>query len=65
MPLRVAGLMSDAPYEEVAALSRGVSKALQEADCPIKDWSESRTADLKLSRYLWNNAESPLSSCGG
>lgn len=35
MPLRVAGLMSDAPYEEVAAQSRGISKALQGAGCNL------------------------------
>lgn len=35
MPLRVAGLMSDAPYEEVAEQSRNISKALQQAGCHL------------------------------
>ena len=35
MPLRVAGLMSDAPYEEVAEQSRNISKALQQAGCNL------------------------------
>ena len=35
LPLRVAGLMSDAPYEEVAEQSRDISKALQAAGCHL------------------------------
>lgn len=35
MPLRVAGLMSDAPYEEVAGQSRNISRALQQAGCNL------------------------------
>lgn len=35
LPLLVAGLMSDAPYEEVAEQSKGISKALQQAGCNL------------------------------
>lgn len=35
LPLRVAGLMSDAPYEKVADGSRAISKALKEAGCTL------------------------------
>ncbi len=35
MPLRVAGLMSDAPYEAVAEQSKNISKALQQAGCHL------------------------------
>lgn len=35
LPLRVAGLMSDAPYEEVAEQSRDISEALQKAGCNL------------------------------
>lgn len=35
MPLRVAGLMSDAPYEEVADQSRNISRSLQQAGCNL------------------------------
>lgn len=35
LPLSVAGLMSNAPFEEVAAQSKAVSKALYEAGCTM------------------------------
>lgn len=35
LPLPIGGLMSTAPFEEVAAASRAISRALQEAGCTL------------------------------
>lgn len=35
LPLPVAGLMSNAPFEEVAEQSRAISKALYDAGCTM------------------------------